>query len=329
MEKYLSTKFGCRRNIRQGMRLSLVMGFLLICSSIPSFASLRAASQTFHSDYSHIPVYGTSADIFFPGWVYTNFTIFDRFGVQNILILSGLLFLIILIVLYFWRISRLQHEQNIQHLLSQKLIESQEQERKRIAQELHDSLGQNILIMKTTAELALRSLDDKAAVTERLQEIASLATDTLQESREIAYNLRPLHLDRLGLTEALKTLLESVSKISTTSFDYDIDNVDEKISKEHEIDLYRIVQESINNILKHSGASVASVKVRRMDTAIVVTIQDNGKGFKTLAMKGKQGLGLVGIKERAHILHAISSIYSEEGKGTRLSISIPVQRESV
>ena len=253
-----------------------------------------------------------------------------KFWDSNIfVILSGVSLIIIVILLYYSRIARLQKEKHLQQKLSQKLIENQELERQRIAQELHDGLGQNILIMKTNAQLALRNNKNMQGVEEYLNEIISIADDTLQLTREIAYNLRPLHLDRLGITETLKTLMENISKVTATVFDYDIDLIDDCISKDVEINVYRIVQESINNILKHAGASVASVKVRKTDTNIVITIQDNGIGFDVPSTMNKRGLGLIGIEERAHILNAKPSFYSEIGKGTRISLAIPLTQTLV
>ncbi len=243
--------------------------------------------------------------------------------------LCGMGLIVIFILLYYSRITRLQKEKHIQQKLSQKLIENQEKERQRIAQELHDGLRQNILIMKTNAQLALRDIRDTKGTEERLHEIVSIASDTLQLTREIAYNLRPLHLDRLGITETLKTLMENISKATSIVFDYDIDMIDDCISKDVEINIYRIVQESLNNILKHAEASAASVKVRKTDTNIVITIQDNGKGFDVPSTMSKRGLGLIGIEERAHILNAKPSIYSEIGKGTRISLAIPFTQFSI
>lgn len=242
--------------------------------------------------------------------------------------LAGLSVLALVGMVYYFRVSRLEREKEMQQKLSQMLIEQQEQERKRIAQELHDGLGQNVLIMKTNAQLALRALGDAESLKERLDEIASIADDTMQLSREIAYNLRPLHLDRLGLTETLETQMESAAKASSMTLDYDIDFIDGAISRDNEINVYRIIQESLNNILKHSSATAASVKVRKTDTGIVLTIQDNGKGFDIHHTLHVRGLGLVGIEERARILEAKLTIFSEVGKGTRISLFIPLQKES-
>jgi len=227
---------------------------------------------------------------------------------------------------YRARIVRLQREQAAQHEFSRGLIESQEQERKRIAAELHDSLGQNLLVIKNRAAMA-KNRDPSTS--QELDEIARLAGQSIEEVREISQNLRPYQLDRLGLTRALHGLVKKVSSSSELKCAADITPVDRVFSSEAETNLFRIVQEALNNVLKHSGATEARVVVERDDTQVRLLIEDNGRGFDWRAKQSEaaHGMGLSGIAERVWILHGHLAIDSAPGQGTRLKIEVPIPGE--
>ena len=133
------------------------------------------------------------------------------------------------------------------------MLDSQEAERQRIAAELHDSLGQSLLIIKNRAFLAARSNDDKEQTKEQLNEISSPPCTPSKRRGEIAYNLRPYQLDRLGLTQSLEEMIERVATATSIRFTINLPLLDGVFSKEGEAIFYRIVQESVNNIVKHSG----------------------------------------------------------------------------
>jgi signal transduction histidine kinase len=177
---------------------------------------------------------------------------------------------------YRARIRRLQREQAAQQQFSRGLIESEEQERKRIAAELHDSLGQNLLVIKNRAAMAK---SPGASTSQELDEIARLAAQSIEEVREISQNLRPYQLDRLGLTRALHGLVKKVSASSKLKCAAYITPVDRVFASEAETNLFRIVQEALNNVLKHSGATEARVVVERDETQVRLLIEDNGRGF--------------------------------------------------
>ncbi|HYJ46423.1 MAG TPA: two-component regulator propeller domain-containing protein, partial [Pyrinomonadaceae bacterium] len=180
---------------------------------------------------------------------------------------------------YRRRIQKLERARAAQAVFSQRLIESQETERKRIAAELHDGLGQNLLVIKNRAMLSLNTPDDSVRAVEQLNEISAIASQTIEEVREIAHNLRPFQLDRFGLTKALQSIVRRVRDSSGIEFTADVEPLDGLFSKEAEINLYRIVQESINNVVKHSGATRATLRVAREARSVVIEIQDNGQGF--------------------------------------------------
>lgn len=224
-------------------------------------------------------------------------------------------------LLYRRRIGKLERARAAQETFSRQLIESQETERKRIAAELHDSLGQELLIIKNRAALGLKLLGDADRTREQMEHIAGTASQAITEVRQIAYNLRPYHLDEIGLSQSLEELVERVSNAYPIKFAADIDNIDDLLAKGAAINLYRIVQESINNIVKHSGASEASLRVRRNSHEIEVIVEDNGKGFSyTSEVARRHGFGLSGLAERARILGGTLSINSQPEKGTTVKL---------
>jgi|GEM_PF-292756 len=251
------------------------------------------------------------------------------FFYQNIWFQASALLGIILLVLYAFnrRVSVLKHERQIQRDFSQRLIQSQEQERKRLAGEIHDSLGQNLLIIKNRALIAL-SEAGSTQVASHLQEIANSAGEAVNEVRTISHNLRPYQLDRLGLTKALEAILNQFGTASLTIFK-EIESVDKLIPAEHEINLYRIVQESLSNTVKHSRARNVWVTIKRENFRIVATIRDDGGGFDYNAMisdrGSKRGLGLTGLVERAHAMGGRLEIDSRPGHGTFLTLVVPIE----
>src|SRR6185295_12932278 len=144
------------------------------------------------------------------------------------------------------RIQALQRQQVAQHEFSRGLIVSQEAERKRIAAELHDSLGQNLLVIKSRARMAKQAGTGNSS---DLDEISKLAAQSIEEVREISQNLRPYQLDRLGLTQALHGLVRKVGESSDLHCTADITPLDRVFSPEGETNLFRIVQEALNNVL--------------------------------------------------------------------------------
>jgi signal transduction histidine kinase len=224
-------------------------------------------------------------------------------------------------IVYFRRVRQLKRAQLAQQEVATRLIMSQEAERKRIAAELHDGLGQSLIIIKNRALLGKQSGEDRGMMSEQLDEIASTASAVLDDVRRIAHNLRPVHLERFGLTESIKAMIEGISSTSSISFRSTIDDAGGALSKEDEIHFFRVVQESISNVLKHSGATVADIKVTKADSGILFSLHDNGKGFSEQEVKA--GLGLSDIRERVKILNGTFAIESNPGKGTTIKVTVP------
>ena len=226
---------------------------------------------------------------------------------------------------YHTRVSRLRAIAEAKTLFSRRLIESQEAERKRIAAELHDGLGQNLVVIKNRAALGIKKGDDKERAAKEFNNIAESATQALDEVREIINNLRPQLLDRLGLTRAIQAMLKKVSDV--VEIESEIDSIDNLFNESEEISVYRIIQESLNNVIKHASAANAMVKIKRTESQILMTIEDNGKGFDTA--NASSGLGLVGLKERTQLLDAEFWLESKPGKGTTIQVAIRLRSKKI
>ncbi len=239
-------------------------------------------------------------------------------GLSSLVVIAGLF------ILYRQHVRRLEKEKRIQQEFSARLMESQENERKRIAGELHDSLGQNLLVIRNRALLGLKDDALSPHARNQLDQISAVASQSINEVREIAYDLRPYQLDRLGLTKAVASITSALA--TSVKFSMSIDPIDEEVGNDHAIHVYRIVQEGINNILKHSAATEARVAIRVEGSTLRITISENGKGMpteSTSGSEGQRGLGLVGITERAKVLNGTVAIESTPGQGTILTVLIP------
>lgn len=225
-------------------------------------------------------------------------------------------------VFFKTRTNILKAENEKQKRFAEQLIASQENERRRIASELHDGLGQQILVIKNRAELAQNQVNNPQELSEQLTEIMNSAVSSIQDVRNISHALRPIHLEKFGLTDAISDLCSKLQQISKIEWSYHIDDVAQIIPKEKEINFYRVVQEAVNNILKHSEASEASVIVRVNRNMINTVIWDNGIGFRINDRKFAEGLGYLSMKERVETLGGTLLVESIPDEGTSLKFQL-------
>jgi signal transduction histidine kinase/ligand-binding sensor domain-containing protein len=221
--------------------------------------------------------------------------------------------------------KRLEKEKAEHEEFSRRLLRSQEEERKRIASELHDSLGQNLLIIKNRAMLAARS-DNVAFEKKQLLDISEGASASIDEVRRISYNLHPYHLDSLGLTKSIKAIIDNLESTTETNFSFELDNIDGIFNKEKEINFFRIIQECINNIIKHSQAKQAGIVIKRREKFLTVNISDNGSGFSQngpeQSKNREKGFGLKNLQNRAALLEGEIVIKSSPEMGTHIKLLI-------
>lgn len=212
-----------------------------------------------------------------------------------------------------------------QQSFTKQLIASQEEERKRIAGDLHDNLGQDILLIKNRAQLGLQGENLDPFTIEQLTDINNSTSEMLNIVREISFNLRPAHLERLGLTETVISLISKVSDTTQINFSNNIDNIDNLLPVDAEINFFRIIQESISNIVKHSDSRNAEINIFIMEQQILVEIIDDGKGFELKKeIENAGGFGLKNIQNRVEILKGELIINSQNSMGTKLIIKIPL-----
>lgn len=240
-------------------------------------------------------------------------------------------FISILITVYLKRINSLKKETLLQRKFSELLIQSQENERKRIASELHDGIGQDLLTIINRAKISLKKpeihLPEK-----QLQNILESASNSLEEVRRIARNLHPYQLENIGLTKTVESMLKNFNESTEIKFDYNIKNIDNIFSLEKEVSILRIIQECLNNIIKHSNAKKVLININHDTTNINISIQDDGLGIskekQDEILNNKSGFGLWDIQERIKYLNGKFHLESSENTGTSISISIPKENKN-
>jgi PAS domain S-box-containing protein len=211
---------------------------------------------------------------------------------------------------------------------TQHLISAQERERKRLAGELHDGLGQNLSLITNRIQLALAGSSLPPPVAQHLEAASKLVTDCLTEVRNLAHHLRPLPVEQFGLTDSLEALVQGVADSSPIHFERRFENVDDLFPGERATMLYRILQEALNNLVKHSHAAAASVSVERDLHCVRLNIHDEGEGFDKSAVTDphhtRTGIGLTSIDERVRMLGGSLDICTGPGQGTTLLVEIPL-----
>ena len=222
-----------------------------------------------------------------------------------------------------------ESEQNLRSLASQ-LLTAQELERERISRELHDELGQSLLVLKLQASRIERRLDkDQTAIRTKFHEMIRQMDQLVDEIRRLARDLSPTMVRDLGLSSALKRLIEEFSRHYDVQADIQqVEGMDGLFPREAQINIYRIFQESLTNIGKYAQASRLTIAINREDSYVAFMVADNGRGFKVDEVLGRdpscRGLGLMAMKERVRMMGGSLEIRSEEGKGTRITFIIPV-----
>ena len=211
---------------------------------------------------------------------------------------------------------------------SRGLIEAQESERARIAGELHDDLGQDLLVMKSRIDLARRR-SGSATEQDTLRQMSESAADVLYKMRSLSHQLRPLHLDHLGLSASVKSLVKEVAEAAKLDYEVEADDTAEGLSPEAKVTVYRMLQEALNNIVKHAEAGSVKVELQRHDGRVTLTVEDDGRGFQQQTPApggGHSGHGLLAMKERCSLVGGRMIVNSKPGVGTLVLIEVPVPK---
>lgn len=226
--------------------------------------------------------------------------------------------------------TQLENSESRLRLLSTHILNVQEQERVRISHELHDDLGQSLSLQKLQLNALERNMGETGQ--QFRNEFAGL-TDSLDciidNTRRISRELNPSILEDLGFTTAVRRLLEDFANHYETRCRFEIEEVDELLGSRTQLVIYRILQESLTNIVKHSHANDVSCHIRRNHRAVHIALEDNGVGFDkdmlSLTEKSGRGMGLMTMTERARMIGATLTIDAGDGRGTRLDLTIPAK----
>lgn len=261
----------------------------------------------------------------------------EKFASKDVVVLSfpiwqkwwfilgvSLIAIFCIVLFYRLRLFRLAKIRQQQQTFSRQLLELQESDRKRIAAELHDGLGQHLIIIKNWASLGLKFTEKDAPVREQLDEISATALQALNEVREIIYDLRPHQIETIGLSKTITFMLEQVATSSGINFKTKIDDIDKLFTPEDEVIFYRIVQECVSNIVKHSNAKNAAVLIKNVEGGITLKISDDGNGFvndEKSSNKSQSGFGLKGIEERVKMLGGEIDLQTQKSLGTTISVN--------
>src|SRR3990172_2871209 len=207
---------------------------------------------------------------------------------------------------------------------NKKILESQEKDWKLIAGELHDSVGQNLSAINIFVQQNIRKIEEGNAETGGLVQASALVVETLDEVRRISQNLYPKQIERLGLTISLQAMIERLQSATGIKFNHNIEIIDSYLTKGNEVQYFRVVQEILNNIIRHADARTVNIAIRKSSIFIKSEIEDDGIGFDAEAATGS-GFGLLNIEERLRLLKGNFDINSTPGKGTRFNFTIPLR----
>ena len=220
------------------------------------------------------------------------------------------------------RYDQIQRAQEELTKLSARLVDAQEQERRAISRELHDQIGQSLNALRVDlSNLAAITPPDSQDAQRFLGAARSLADESIKALRNMALLLRPSMLDDLGLVAALGWQAREVSRRTGIRVDLVTDNVPEELPEGHRTCVYRVVQEALHNVSRHAEAHKVQIAVRQEGGDLLLTVQDDGKGFDPQLVRG---LGLLGMEERAKHLGGTFHIRSQLGGGTLLRVSLPL-----
>jgi two-component system sensor histidine kinase DegS len=210
----------------------------------------------------------------------------------------------------------------------QQATRAQEEERKRISHELHDDTVQDLVVLSRRLDALLsggQGLSDEAR--QRLEELWKQTDSILQGVRRLSQDLRPAAIDRLGLLPAIQWLASEVAGYSGVETKVSVIGKEHRLPEEGAVALFRIIQEALRNVWRHSGATAAEITIEFSDKNTRITVSDNGQGFKLAGKVGdlaKQGkLGLAGMQERAQLVGGTLTVQSEPGQGTKIIVEAP------
>ena len=213
---------------------------------------------------------------------------------------------------------------------SKSILSAQEDERKRVARELHDGMAQHLAVLRLDLRQVEKGISpDQDDLRRRMHEAIETVNMLIEETRRIAQNLTPAILEDIGLTSAIQKILREFSRRTGVAVQWNLIDLDGLFTAAEEINFYRIIQETINNIERHSHAANVVLVIHKNEHSIEFVIKDDGIGFdvqRAVASSSSQGdhRGLRGLQERARLVNGEFGITSIAGKGTSVSLTVPI-----
>lgn len=231
-------------------------------------------------------------------------------------------------------LDNVQSYENQVRNLSGALIRAQEDERQRIARELHDDTGQVLTLLLIRLKL-LESLPGAEAIQPQIEELRGLIASAIDQVRRLALNLRPPTIDQLGLIPALRSLVATFTESTGLHVSVELPREPVTLARERTLAVYRVVQEALTNTAKHAGAQHISVAVRREGDWLVAVIRDDGRGFSPEMFAGRHrqplggaGVGLFGMEERARLAGGSLALQSAPGRGASVTLRVPLDAKT-
>jgi signal transduction histidine kinase len=206
-----------------------------------------------------------------------------------------------------------------------KLIEAQEEERSRIARELHDDICQRLALLSMELEQANRSSGSRGS--SQIEQIRKHCAEIAGDVQALSHKLHSSKLEYLGLAAAVRSFCREFSQQHDVSVEFAEENVPRFLPRDVSLSLFRVTQEALQNALKHSGVKQFSVSLQGNADEVRLQVSDQGEGFNPEDAKRDKGLGLVSMQERAHLVHGIFTVTSTASGGTRIVVRVPVSVE--
>jgi signal transduction histidine kinase len=224
--------------------------------------------------------------------------------------------------------ERKKAEEALRHL-SGRLIQAQEEERSRIARELHDDVTQRIALLSIDLEQLQQRLCSRMECSGHLADFKSRLHELSADIHHLSRQLHPSKLQELGLTAAVESLCQESGKQKEIEVEFLHNEIPRSLPGEVALCLYRIVQEALHNVFKHSGAKSAAVEMYTTDTDVQLNVSDTGKGFDVESARAAGGLGLVSMEERLRALGGVIRIESRRSEGARIEVTLPLRATGV
>jgi len=288
---------------------------------IDEFSQSSHPSSQGHQSYAAIPLAVSSEPIGFLKLLSKDEGFFTQ---DRLLLIQSYANLAAVIIQNSWLFEEVRKSNRQLHALSQRLIQAQEQERLHLSRELHDESGQLLAALLVQLGLLEREAGHDGLVFKRISELKETTNEIQTNLHQLAVDLRPASLDHLGLVTALEQYVNEFSQQYNIQVEFEAVGIQkERLPNDVETAIFRIVQESLTNVILHAEATHVDVVISKRSRHVAATIEDNGVGFKPTTPTYEDHLGLFGMRERVEMLGGRFTIESSPGVGTTVNVEVP------